>query len=316
MEVEEDPHRDLPSHGDAKSSQSKEPPATKAPPRAHCPGASSLTRLASREVASSDEHTLLLKSKSPRVYTPMPKPHEGKKAAAPVPAPEPGDTAAACPNMHAAKPGQSPLPKMARDTPHQAGRSLTRLRTGGLAGVPSPFSGLANVCGGVHEPVPVTVSVPITLNVLVTLFPFVSVPVPVSVIVLVPVLPPDTLFALARGGLSGPPKSPFAVGLRALSWYGPQLSGLSVCLRSGGGTVKLKVKGKGIDDCVQTAESPEHLDVSVASSDMQRCTSAPVPDVLLPLTVLLSPAALGASQRRFASEALGRPLAKPCASWE
>ncbi|KAK1796216.1 hypothetical protein P4O66_009287 [Electrophorus voltai] len=41
-----------------------------------------------------------------------------------------------------------------------------------------------------------------------------SVCVPVSVIILVPVLPPATLFALARGRLSGPP-SPFGVGLRA-----------------------------------------------------------------------------------------------------
>ncbi|KAK1795975.1 hypothetical protein P4O66_009076, partial [Electrophorus voltai] len=39
--------------------------------------------------------------------------------------------------------------------------------------------------------------------------------VPVSVIVLVPVLPPATLFVLARGGLSGPSISPFGVGLRA-----------------------------------------------------------------------------------------------------
>ncbi|KAK1796498.1 hypothetical protein P4O66_009533 [Electrophorus voltai] len=36
-EVEEYPHRDLPSHGDTKSSESKEPPAPKAPPRAHHP---------------------------------------------------------------------------------------------------------------------------------------------------------------------------------------------------------------------------------------------------------------------------------------
>ncbi|KAK1802460.1 hypothetical protein P4O66_022119, partial [Electrophorus voltai] len=50
------------------------------------------------------------------------------------------------------------------------------------------------------------------------------------------------------------------------------------------------------------------LDVSVASTDTRGCTSAPVPDVLPPLMVLLCPAALGASLRRFASEALGRPI--------
>ncbi|KAK1802542.1 hypothetical protein P4O66_004197 [Electrophorus voltai] len=157
MEVEEDPQRNLPSHSDAKSSQSKEPPAPKAPPRARHPGASRLTQLASREVVSSDEDTPPLNAKSPRVYAPTLKPREGKKAAAPVPAPEPGDTAGVRPDTHAPKPGQSLLPKLARDTPHQAGRSPAQPMTGGLAGVPSPFPGLVNVCGGVHEPVPVTV---------------------------------------------------------------------------------------------------------------------------------------------------------------
>ncbi|KAK1792564.1 hypothetical protein P4O66_012498 [Electrophorus voltai] len=127
-----------------------------------------------------------------------PKPCAVKKAAAPVP-----------------EPGQSPLPRLVRDTSRQAGQSLTQPSTGGLAGVPSPFPGLLNVCGVVH------VSVPIALNVRVTLFPFVSVPIPisvcvlVSVIVLFPVLPPTTLLVLACGGLSGPSMSPFGVGLRA-----------------------------------------------------------------------------------------------------
>ncbi|KAK1792983.1 hypothetical protein P4O66_001700 [Electrophorus voltai] len=38
MEVEEYPHKDLPSHGDTKSSDSKEHPAPKALPRARHPG--------------------------------------------------------------------------------------------------------------------------------------------------------------------------------------------------------------------------------------------------------------------------------------
>ncbi|KAK1794351.1 hypothetical protein P4O66_011234, partial [Electrophorus voltai] len=99
--------------------------------------------------------------RSSRAYAPTPKPCTGKKAAAPVP-----------------EPGQSPLPKLARNTSCQACQSVTQLMTGGLAGVPSPFPGLLNVCGVVHVPVPVTVSVPITLNVPITLFPFVSGPVP------------------------------------------------------------------------------------------------------------------------------------------
>ncbi|KAK1798691.1 hypothetical protein P4O66_006977 [Electrophorus voltai] len=196
MEVEEYPHRDLPSHGDAKSS---EPPAPKAPPRARCPGASWLTQAASREALLSNMDTLPPEARSSRAYAPTPKPRIGKKAVAP-------------------ETGQSPLPSLVRDTSCQAGQSLTQPTNGGLAGVPSPFPGLLNVCG-VHVPVPVTVYVPITLNVPVTLFLFVSVPVsvyvPVSVIVSVAVLPPAALLALARGGLSGPPTSPFAVGLGA-----------------------------------------------------------------------------------------------------
>ncbi|KAK1796251.1 hypothetical protein P4O66_009325 [Electrophorus voltai] len=50
------------------------------------------------------------------------------------------------------------------------------------------------------------------------------------------------------------------------------------------------------------------LDVSMASMDKRECMSVPVPDVPPSTTVLLLPAALGASQRRFASRALGRPL--------
>ncbi|KAK1785829.1 hypothetical protein P4O66_003204 [Electrophorus voltai] len=95
MEVEEYPHRDLPSHGDAKSSESKEPPAPKAPPRAHRPGASKLTRVASREALLSDKDTPPPEAKSSRAYAPMLKPRAGKKAAAPVP-----------------QSGQSPLPRL------------------------------------------------------------------------------------------------------------------------------------------------------------------------------------------------------------
>ncbi|KAK1788790.1 hypothetical protein P4O66_002600 [Electrophorus voltai] len=80
--------------------------------------------------------------------------------------------------------------------------------TGGLVGVPFPFSGLFNMCGAVHVPVPITVFLPITLNVPIALSPFVSGPVPVSVcvlvsvIVLVPVLPPAVLPVLAHGRYS------------------------------------------------------------------------------------------------------------------
>ncbi|KAK1798164.1 hypothetical protein P4O66_000656 [Electrophorus voltai] len=203
MEVEEDPHRDFPSHSEAKSSESEEHPAPKAPPRARHPGASRLPQVASREASSPDEDTPPPKVKSPIAHGPTPKPRGGKKAAAPVPVPEPGNTASALADAHAPKLGQ--LPKPARDTPCQAGWSPTQQMTGGLAGVPSPFPGLFNVCGGVHVPVPFTVPVPIILNVPVTLFPFMSVPinvcVPVSVIVLVPGLPPAALLALAHGGL-------------------------------------------------------------------------------------------------------------------
>ncbi|KAK1787403.1 hypothetical protein P4O66_002727 [Electrophorus voltai] len=182
MEVEEDPHRDLPSHSDAKSSENDEPPAPKSPskslPRAHRPGASRLPRVGSRETSSSED-TTPPKAKSPREHVPMPKPHGGKRAAAPVPAPEPGNTAGVLPSVHALKPEQSPLPKLARDNPCQAGWSPTQLTTGGLAGVPSPFPGLFNVCGVVH--VPITMPVLITLNVPVTLFPFMSALMPVNV---------------------------------------------------------------------------------------------------------------------------------------
>ncbi|KAK1788551.1 hypothetical protein P4O66_016967, partial [Electrophorus voltai] len=175
VEVEEYPHRDLHSHGDAKSSESKEPPAPKALPRARRPGASRLTRVASREAPLSDKDTPPPEVKSSRAYVPTSKPDAGKKAAAPVP-----------------EPGQSLLPKLARDSSRQAGQSSSQPTTGGLVGGPSPFPGLVNVCGGVHVAVPVTVCVLITLNVPVTLFPFLSVPVSVcvsvSVIVLVPAL--------------------------------------------------------------------------------------------------------------------------------
>ncbi|KAK1795584.1 hypothetical protein P4O66_001082 [Electrophorus voltai] len=105
MEVEENPHRAHPSHSDAKGSENDEPPAPKAPPRPRCPGASKLSRVASREASSSEEDTPPPKAKGPRAHTPMPKPRGGKKAAAQVPAPEPGNTAGALPNTHAPKPG-------------------------------------------------------------------------------------------------------------------------------------------------------------------------------------------------------------------
>ncbi|KAK1797330.1 hypothetical protein P4O66_008294, partial [Electrophorus voltai] len=103
MEVEEYPHRDLPSHGDARSSESKEPPAPKAPPRARRTGASWLTRAASREALLSNMDTPPPEARSSRAYAPTPKPRTGKKAAAPVP-----------------EPGQSLLPRLARDTSRQA----------------------------------------------------------------------------------------------------------------------------------------------------------------------------------------------------
>ncbi|KAK1789813.1 hypothetical protein P4O66_015688, partial [Electrophorus voltai] len=192
MKVEEDPHRDLPSHSDAKGSGNDEPSVPKAPPKAlpgvRCLRASSLPWVASREV-SSEEDTPLPKVKGPRAHAPMPKPRGGKKAATPLPALEPGNTAGAVPNAHAPKSGQPSLPKMAKDSPPQAGQSPNQPMTCGLAGVPSPFPGLFNMCGVVHVPVPVMLNVPVTLS------PFVSVPipvsvcVPVSVIVLIPVLP-------------------------------------------------------------------------------------------------------------------------------
>ncbi|KAK1800583.1 hypothetical protein P4O66_005790 [Electrophorus voltai] len=221
MEVEEDPHRDLPSHSDAKSSENDEPPAPKAPPkappRAYRPGASKLPRVASRESSSSEADTPPSKVKSPRAHVPTPKPRGGKKAAAPVPVQEPGNTAGALPNAHAPKPGQPPLPKPVKNSPPQAGRFLTQSMSWGLAGVPSPSSGLFHVCDVVHVPVPI--SIPIILNVSVTLFPFVSMPVPVSlsvpvtVIIMLPVLPPTALLTLACVRLSGPFASPFGVGL-------------------------------------------------------------------------------------------------------
>ncbi|KAK1788791.1 hypothetical protein P4O66_002601 [Electrophorus voltai] len=61
MEVEEDPHRDLPSNSDANSPGNDEPPLPKvppkAPPRAHRLGVSKLPWVASREAASSEEDT-------------------------------------------------------------------------------------------------------------------------------------------------------------------------------------------------------------------------------------------------------------------
>ncbi|KAK1804149.1 hypothetical protein P4O66_020191, partial [Electrophorus voltai] len=85
MEVEEYPHRDLLSHGDAKSSESKEPPAPKASPRARHPGVSWLTRAASREALLSNMDTPLPEARSSRAYAPTPKPCTGKKAAVPEP---------------------------------------------------------------------------------------------------------------------------------------------------------------------------------------------------------------------------------------
>ncbi|KAK1794587.1 hypothetical protein P4O66_001308 [Electrophorus voltai] len=82
MEVEEDPHRNLPSHSNAKTSGKDEPSVPKASPkaprRAHCPGASKLPRVASRE-ASSEEDTPLPKAKGSRVHVPTPKPRGGKR---------------------------------------------------------------------------------------------------------------------------------------------------------------------------------------------------------------------------------------------
>ncbi|KAK1803812.1 hypothetical protein P4O66_003736 [Electrophorus voltai] len=164
MEVEEYPHRDLPSHGDAKSSESKEPPAPKALSRARRPGASRLTQVASREAPLSD--TPPSEAKSSRAYAPTPKPRAGKKAAEP-------------------EPGQSLLPRLARDTSCQAGQSSSQPTTGGLVGGPSPFPGLVNRVR------------------------------PCVFHRLGPCPSPATLLTLARSKLSGPPPSPFGVGLRA-----------------------------------------------------------------------------------------------------
>ncbi|KAK1792434.1 hypothetical protein P4O66_012381 [Electrophorus voltai] len=90
MDVEKDPHRDLPSHSDAKSSENDEPPAPKAPPKAPPRAchhrASKLPRVASRKALLSEKDTPPPKAKSPRAHMPMPKSRGGNKAAAPVPA--------------------------------------------------------------------------------------------------------------------------------------------------------------------------------------------------------------------------------------
>ncbi|KAK1800391.1 hypothetical protein P4O66_005622, partial [Electrophorus voltai] len=121
MEMEEDPHGDLPSHSDAKGSENEEPPAPKAlpraPPRACRPRSNKLPQVVSREASSSEEDTPPPKAKGPRAHTATPKPSGGKKAAAPVPVPELGNTVGVLPHAHAPKPGPSPLPKPAKDNP-------------------------------------------------------------------------------------------------------------------------------------------------------------------------------------------------------
>ncbi|KAK1794589.1 hypothetical protein P4O66_001310 [Electrophorus voltai] len=198
MEVEEVPHGGPSSQSDVTGFVDDEPPAPKAPPkappRAHRPEASKLPQVTAREAALSSEDTPLPKARGPEAHAPTSKPHGGKKAATPVPAPEPGNMAGAPPGAHAPNSGQSLLPKPAKDSLPQAGQRPNQPMTGGLAGAPSPFPRLLNMCGGVHLPVPVTVPVSVTLNVPITLFPSASVPisvcVPVSVFVLIPVFPP------------------------------------------------------------------------------------------------------------------------------
>ncbi|KAK1806680.1 hypothetical protein P4O66_005181, partial [Electrophorus voltai] len=90
------------SDGYAKSSDSKEPPAPKAPPRERRPGVSWRTQAAIREALLSNMDTPPPEARSSRAYAPTPKPRTGKKAAAPVP-----------------ELGQSPLPRLARDTSRQ-----------------------------------------------------------------------------------------------------------------------------------------------------------------------------------------------------
>ncbi|KAK1795688.1 hypothetical protein P4O66_001178 [Electrophorus voltai] len=143
MEVEEALHRDPLSYSDIADSESDEPPAPKAPPKAPprvcLSGVSKMPRVTCKEASSSEEDTPPPKANSPRTYVHTPKPHRGKKAAA-VPALETVKTAGVLPDTHVPKPEQPPLPKPAKDNPPQAGWSPTQPTTGGLAGVPSPVS--------------------------------------------------------------------------------------------------------------------------------------------------------------------------------
>ncbi|KAK1803159.1 hypothetical protein P4O66_021209 [Electrophorus voltai] len=98
MEVEEVFYRDSLSVSDTADSESDEPPAPKAPPKApprvRHSGASKLPRVTCEEASSSsEEDTPPPKANSPRAHAPTPKPRKVNKAAAPMPAPETGKTA-------------------------------------------------------------------------------------------------------------------------------------------------------------------------------------------------------------------------------
>ncbi|KAK1789463.1 hypothetical protein P4O66_015379 [Electrophorus voltai] len=80
MEVEEVLHRDAPSYRDTVDSESDEPPAPKAPPRACQSSASKLPQVTGKEaLLSSEEDTPPPKANSPRAHVPTPKPRRSKR---------------------------------------------------------------------------------------------------------------------------------------------------------------------------------------------------------------------------------------------
>ncbi|KAK1794308.1 hypothetical protein P4O66_011197 [Electrophorus voltai] len=197
MEVEEVPHRVLPSPSDATGSKKDEPPAPKAPPRAppraRHPEASKLPWVTCREASPTEEDTPPPKVKSPRAHAPTPKPRRGKKGSS-----------------------TSAFTGKVQYSWCASRRTYAKTRT---AAATQAGEGQSSPGWSVSNPADDWGTGWGSFSLFQTVYqPYVwccALCIAVSVVVLVPVLPPAVLLALPHGRLSSPLALPFGVGLGA-----------------------------------------------------------------------------------------------------